>query len=92
MAQAFTFDKSVKWGSVHTGLKSSIPICLMSICAISGVERIEVGIDHFTRGPKSYVLSVTWMPARHHFVKVGHGICVESWVEQKARSNSQHKS
>jgi hypothetical protein len=32
------------------------------------------------------------MPTWQHFLKVRLGTCVESWGEQKARPNSQHKS
>jgi hypothetical protein len=35
---------------------------LRSLCAVSIVERVKVEIDHFTQGPKSYVLTMTWLP------------------------------
>ena len=36
------------------------------------------------------VPSTTWMPTWQHFSKVRLKACVEGWVEQKARHNSQH--
>ena len=40
----------------------------------------------------SQVPSMTWMLTWQHFLEVGLGTCVESWVEPKARPNSQHNS
>ena len=77
-------------GLVHIGPKSEAPSHLRSICVISTVESMEVGIEHFTWGPKSYVPSMTWMPTWEHFLEVRLGTCVESWVEQEARPNAQH--
>ena len=35
---------------------------------------------------------MTWMPTWQHILEVRIGTCVESWVEQKAIPDSQHKS
>ena len=35
---------------------------------------------------------MSWMPTWQTEMDVKLGTCVESWVEQKARPNSQHKS
>ena len=56
---------------------------------MSTVESMEVGTDHFTQRPKSLILTMTWMPTGQHFLEVKLGTCVVSWVEQKARPNSQ---
>ena len=52
----------------------------------------EVGTYHFTQAPKSLLPSMTWILTWQHFLKVKLGICVENWVEQKTKPNSQHKS
>ena len=46
----------------------------------------------FTHGPKFQVPIMTWMPTWQHFPEARLGTCVASWVEQKARPNSQPKS
>ena len=71
--------------------KPLVPSHLRPICAILAVESIEVGTHHFTWGPKSWVPSITWIPTWQHFLEVRLGTCVESWAEQKARPNPQHK-
>ena len=40
----------------------------------------------------SQVPSMTWMPTWQQFLEVRLGTCVESWVKQKSRPISQHKS
>ena len=47
--------------------------------------RLEITTSHGVPG-------MTWMPTWQHFLEVRLGTCVESWVEQKARPNSQDKS
>ena len=48
-------------GPSHTGPKSSAPIHLKSILAISAVESMELRTYHFTRAPKSQIPSMTWI-------------------------------
>ena len=64
---------------------SQVPSHMRSIRAISTVENIEVGTFHFTLGPK-YDMNV------YMTTLFGSEAYVESWVKQKARPNSQHKS
>ena len=40
---------------------------------------------------RSWKLGLTWMHTWQHILEVRLGARVESWVEQKARPNSQHK-
>jgi hypothetical protein len=42
--------------------------------------------------PSCQVPSMTWIPTWQHILEVRIGTCVESWVERKARPDSQHKS
>ena len=72
--------------------KFKVPSHMRLIHAISTIESMEVGTYHFTRGPKSYVPSMTWIFAWQHFLKVRLGTCVASCLKQKARLNSQPKS
>ena len=55
---------------------------------------MEVGTCHFIEGPQSLSpnYDVDAYMATHFGGEVRFGTCVESWVEQKTKPNSQHMS
>ena len=83
----------VKKRSLRAGLHGSqvlspkSPKIAQRLSAILAIESMKFGTHHFTRGLKSQVPSMTWMPTWQRFLEVRVGTCVESWVKQKTRPN-----
>ena len=90
-----TLTSDLNWedlGRVHTWSRALSPkSCEVTPCNLSRWQHGNWDLPLHT-GSQVLVPSMTWMPTRQHFLEVRLGTCVESWVKQKARPNSQHKS
>jgi hypothetical protein len=63
------------------------------VSTYNGIGRdLEITKGWFTQSPKSSQVWHGCMPTWPYFLEVRLATCVESWVEEKARPNSQHKS